>query len=180
MKTTQQKASQFRSGDRVSFSLGKYDLTGVIVEERGPIGVQGRRLFVVQIPMDPDEPENYTIPENELKPVKKEDLHPVVPEKRQIIDYLKRGGLVAILMSNSDGGKNQPRVWLCRDQLGNLTHTFSADRGLVGGETVPFWSLFDNERIFLPKKDQVVAFLSGFGLTKQEAEEVIRAVGTAP
>ena len=29
--------------------------------------------------------------------------------------------LVSILRSNVSGGKNQPRVWLCLDQLGNVT-----------------------------------------------------------
>jgi hypothetical protein len=180
MKTSSKQTARFRVGDRVRFPFGKYSLSGVVKEDRGPIGFQGRRLYRVRVPMDLDGPEDYTIPENELETAAKRDPVEEAPGKEEIIKYLKNGGLVAMLMSNSSGGENQPRVWLGRDQLGNVTHTFSADRGLVGGETIPFWSLFDNERIFLPKKDQVVAFLCSFGLSPAEAGEVIRAVGTAP
>ena len=131
--------------------------------------------------MDPYEPEDFTIPENELEPVAKGDPMDQAPGKEEIINYLENGGLVSILMANSSGGRNQPRVWLCRDQLGNITHTFSQDNGLVGGAALPFWVLWENDRIFLPKKDQVVAFLSSsFGLTSEESEAVIEAVGTAP
>ena len=180
MKTTQTRSSRFRVGDRVRFPFGRHSVSGVVTEDRGPIGLRGGRLYRIQVPMDPYEPEDYTVPEGELEPVAKGDPKEQPLAKEEICRYMKNGGLVAILMSNSSGGSNQPRVWLCRDQLGNITHTFSQDRGLVGGDTVPFWTLFDNDRIFLPKKDQVAAFLASFGLTPEEAEGVIQAVGTSP
>ena len=180
MQASRKKAPRFRVGDRVKFPLGKYRVAGVVTEDRGLLGVQGIRLYRIRVPMDPYEPENFTVPENELEPVAKGDPMDRAPMKEEIIDYLKNGGLVSILMANSSGGRNQPRVWLCRDQLGNLTHTFSQDNGIVGGEVVPFWVLWENDRIFLPKKDQVIAFLSSFGLAPEEAEGVVESVGTVP
>ena len=41
-----------RVGDRVSVHIGTYDAVGVVVEDRGPIGVNGRRLLRVEVTMD--------------------------------------------------------------------------------------------------------------------------------
>jgi hypothetical protein len=38
-----------RVGDRVSVHIGTYDAVGVVTEDRGPIGVNGRRLLRVEI-----------------------------------------------------------------------------------------------------------------------------------
>lgn len=96
-----------------------------------------------------------------------------------IVNYLEHGGLVQILKANMSGGKNQPRVWLARDSLGNVVHTFIAERGSVGGATIPFFALHDN-RVFTPKLDEVLSFLSTFGLSERDAKHVATAVGTAP
>jgi hypothetical protein len=77
------------------------------------------------------------------------------------------------------GGKNQPRVWLTRDSLGNVVHTFVAERGILGGATVPPFALHDN-RVFAPKRDEVLAYLATFGLSSEDARSVVDAIGTAP
>src|SRR6266852_2015074 len=112
-----------------------------------------------------------------------DELEPEMPsnsadrrlDQSAIINYLKQGGLVSILQSNTSGGKNQPRVWLCRDTLGNVTHTFIPERGLIGGETVPFAALLAIERIFEPNVAEVITFLHSFGLNRFEAEDVIHS-----
>jgi hypothetical protein len=38
----------FSVGDRVRFRLGKGMVSGVVKEDRGPIGVHGRRLYLVE------------------------------------------------------------------------------------------------------------------------------------
>ena len=45
-------ARRFRVGDRVRFEFGVERVTGTIVEDRGPIGVNGRRLYAIQFKMD--------------------------------------------------------------------------------------------------------------------------------
>ena len=89
------------------------------------------------------------------------------------------GGLISILRSNLSVGKNQPRVWLCLDQLGNVTHTFVPERGILGGQLVPNWAVRD-DKIFTAKRDSVVSLLESFGLSQQDAEKVISEVGTTP
>lgn len=50
---------------------------------------------------------------------------------------------------------------------------------MLGGETVPFFAL-QEDCVFSAKKDEVVGFLTSFGLTRDDAEAVVAAVGTAP
>ena len=177
MSTTRGRSS-FQVGDRVRIDLGRHKLTGVIVEDRGAIGVGGRRLFQVSIPIDPFEPMTMELPENEMEAVSAETEASTSMDKQKIIDYLVNGGLISILHSNLSGGRNQPRVWLCPDQLGNVTHTFVSERGVIGGQLVPFGALH-HDKIFKVKREPVVSFVESFGLSHQEAEDVVSEVGTA-
>lgn len=175
--STTHKYSPFRVGDRVRIDLGPHKLTGVIVEDRGAIGIQGRHLFRVDVPMDPFEPMTVELPEDEIEAARTEEgTAPITKEK--IMDYLKNGGLISILRSNISGGKNQPRAWLCLDNLGNVTHTFTPERGILGGQLVPFGAVSD-EKIFAPKRDCVVSFVETFDLSYDEADTVVSEVGTS-
>jgi hypothetical protein len=151
----------------------------VIIEDLGPLGVGGRHLYEVEVPMDPFESTISTLREDEIEPAGE----PTEAERRlarkEIINYLRNGGLISILFTDLSGGRNQPRVWLCRDSLGNLTHTFAEERGIVGGRTVPFSAIY-GDRVFSPKKDEVLSFLQSFNLNRDEAEYVLASVGTAP
>ena len=164
--------SPFHIGDRVRIDFGRRKLTGVIVEDRGAIGAQGRHLFQVDIPMDPFEPMSVELPEDEIEsiPSETETTRPI--DKRRITDYLVNGGLISILRSNA-------RIWLCLDQLGNVTHTFVPERGVIGGELVPFESVHD-DKVFTPKRDFVLSFVESVGLNRREAEMIVPEVGTAP
>ncbi len=170
--------SRLRVGDRVRFEFGQHKATGVIAEELGGRGIGGRRLFGVEMPIDPDEPMRLMFPEDELEVIPPGTELPLTIEKQRIMEYLVYG-LTSILRSNLAGGKNQPRVWLCLDQLGNVTYTFYPERGVIGGQVVPARALY-NSKVFKPKREEVVSFLESFGLNRQEAEKVISEVGTAP
>ena len=74
---------------------------------------------------------------------------------------------------------DQPRAWLTFNPRGEVTHTFTAERGVIGGEVVPFFALFV-DKVFTAKADEVVRFLTSFGLNASEARAVVDAVGTAP
>ncbi len=163
-------------GDNVCFTLGTTPIRGVVVDDRGPIGANSVRIFRVRIPNDPYDEDVIEMPEDELALAIK-DVESI--SESSIVNYLEHGGLVQILKANMSGGKNQPSVWLGRDSLGNVVHTFIAERGRVGGATIPFFALHDN-RIFAPKLKEVLAFLSTFGLSKRDAKQVVETVGTAP
>ncbi len=170
----------FKKGDRVKIALGQRKLTGEIVEDRGALGAHGRHLFRVHVFMEPYEPMMLELPEDEMErfPVEAEPQPSI--EKRKAIEYMINGGLISILRSNIAGGRNQPRVWLCLDQLGNVTHTFIPERGVVGGEVVPFSAVHD-DRVFTPKRKCVTSFIEkSFKLTPQEAQRVINEIGVAP
>lgn len=167
----------FRVGDHVTFPLGARRVTGTITEDRGPIGVRGQRIFQVEVPRDPLEPTTFELQEDEIEPGNANEIKEI--PGNEIIDYLVNGGLIAILRCNTSGGKNQPRAWLCRDSLGNLTHTFVKERGQVGGQMVPFFALHD-DRVFEPKENEVLNFIQSFGLRIDQAKGVLKAVGQRP
>ncbi|MBL8800033.1 MAG: hypothetical protein JNM56_39485 [Planctomycetia bacterium] len=168
----------FRVGDRVRFNFGKRRISGVVVEDRGPIGVQGRRLFQVDVPLDPFDPMTLELPESEMEAIPAGET-PAPLDRQAIIDYLIHGGLISILRTNLAGGKYQPRAWLSRSQLGNVTYTLVEERGMVGGAIVPVGAIYTN-KVAKAKRDQVVKFVESFGLTRPEAERVISEVGTGP
>jgi hypothetical protein len=45
--------AQFRKGDVVRFRIGTRSVQGEVKEDRGPIGVKGRRLYLVEFRPEP-------------------------------------------------------------------------------------------------------------------------------
>lgn len=167
----------FHVGDRVRIEFGRGKVTGEVVEERGPIGGQGSRLYQVLVPMEPFEPMLMELREDEME-VANGTATPTIG-KQQIINYLGNGGLVAMLQANTAGGKNQPRAWLCLDTLGNATHTFRPERGLIGGQVIPFAALREG-KVFAPKREMVESFVESFGLNRREAASIVATTGVSP
>ena len=171
--------NQFHVGDSVWVPVGRGKSAGVIVEDRGSIGVGRRRLYRIEVAMDPFDHMTVELPADEFEPIT-ETNRPKPLSQEEVMEFLKVGGLIAILRSNLNGGPNQPRVWLCRDSLGNVTHTFVAERGLAGGATVPFFAVHQG-KVFRPESDSVLNYLrQSFGLTEDQAWEVLHTVGVAP
>lgn len=76
------------------------------------------------------------------------------------------------------GGPLQPVAWLYLDSMGNITHTFYEDFGVVG-QPVPAKALI-GRHIVAAKKDKVLAFLTSLSLSPEQAREVVEAVGVEP
>jgi hypothetical protein len=151
-------------------------VTGTVVEDRGPVGAGGRRLYVVAVPNDPEDPDFHVRSEDELE----QDTSPVRPlSSEEVQQFLETGGLISILRRNMAGGMNQPSVWLCRDSLGNVTFTFDEERGLAGGRRVPFFALH-GEKVFTPKVEEVVEYITSLGLSEELARAIVANVGTTP
>ena len=171
-------AAKFRVGDRVQFELWGKKTWGIITEDRGIVGHNGPRWYTISVPMEPYDPEPHVMDEEELEP---DTISRVPLEKSEIIDYLKTTGLYSILLANNMLPLEYPVVWLGRDCHGEITYTFSPRRGLIGGQIIPDSALARRgRRIDARKKDEVAAYLLGFGLTPEEAEYVIQSVGVAP
>ena len=173
MSTAKRSRPRFRVGDWVT--LKHYGTPGVfarIIEDRGEFGAPLHRVYRVRLQDDPEALDAFETSEENLEPAP-------LPDKPAVLRYLREGGLAAILSGNLAGGVNEPRAWLTFGPRGDLVHTFSADRGLIGGATVPFFALHDG-KVFEAKAKEVLNFLTTFGLTRHEAEDVLRGVGTAP
>lgn len=166
-------------GDEVQFTLGTSTVHGIVVEDRGPIGAGKVRLFSVRVSYDPyDDDQVFEMPEDEIHTVARSDSTDEAISVNEAVEYLKGGGLIDMLRAGNASEKVQPHAWLRRDSLGNVTHTFSPERGVLGGSTVPYFALYDN-RVFSPKRGEVLAFLTSFGLPRKDAEHVIQTVGAA-
>ena len=63
---TSDRLPLFHVGDQVSFQFGARRVVGEVVEDRGKIGVGGRRLLRVNAPMD-SEPLIIELPEEDLQ-----------------------------------------------------------------------------------------------------------------
>jgi hypothetical protein len=61
--------AQFRKGDRVRFRLGTRTVQGQVKEDRGPIGVKGRRLYLVEFHAEPQSPSQIELPADQLEAV---------------------------------------------------------------------------------------------------------------
>lgn len=46
--------TRIKAGDRVRFSYGTRMVTGTVKEDRGPIGVKGRHLYLIAFLSEPD------------------------------------------------------------------------------------------------------------------------------
>src|SRR5437773_1377397 len=60
---------KFRVGDRVRILHGFRGVIGEVIEDRGPIGVLGRRLYGVKFRLDEWNEETTELPEESLEPV---------------------------------------------------------------------------------------------------------------
>src|SRR5438046_35727 len=101
MSKVREQEPAFHVGDRVTFALGKRKVSGVVIEDRGRLGVGGRRLYRVEVPMDPDEPALYMMPEEDLEPDESLEARRNALTKARILSYLKGGGLISILQRNT-------------------------------------------------------------------------------
>lgn len=54
--------THFKVGDRVRFRLGAHSVVGRVIEDRGPIGIDGRQLVRVEVELDPTYLREFELP----------------------------------------------------------------------------------------------------------------------
>lgn len=59
---------RYRVGEKVCFQLGIRTVQGYVKEDRGPIGVKGRHLYLVEFKRD-ESPAYVELPAVEMEPV---------------------------------------------------------------------------------------------------------------
>jgi hypothetical protein len=62
-------ADRIRVGDTVEFHLATNRVRGRVVEDRGPLGVGGRRVYRVEVVFDPESTLSYELPADLLERV---------------------------------------------------------------------------------------------------------------
>jgi hypothetical protein len=67
MSVGKKRAPRFRVGDVVAFLYGPQKVPGEIVEDRGPLGVYGRRIYRVRIDRGQDDTTTFEIPEEDIE-----------------------------------------------------------------------------------------------------------------
>ena len=63
MQQARKSKGRYRVGDRVTFEFGGGKVIGTIIEDRGDIGVGGRHLYQIEVPMTAEEPMVFELPE---------------------------------------------------------------------------------------------------------------------
>jgi hypothetical protein len=59
----------FRVGDRALFRFGPEDVEVEVIEHRGPIGVRGRHLVRIRMPVTASDPVEIEVAEADLTPL---------------------------------------------------------------------------------------------------------------
>jgi hypothetical protein len=67
MRSLKKEPPRFFIGDWVKFAYGPKKVSARIVEDRGLLGVQGRRLYRVQLDDELGQPSTFEVPEDELE-----------------------------------------------------------------------------------------------------------------
>jgi len=139
MRASKKLARRFRVGDWVSFEYGLRRVTAQIVEDRGTLGVHGRRLYRVRPVPSRDESLDFEIPEEELDAATEPD-------------EVKRGstdaGAVAIPRSFDVLyiGQGDTRNWVATTKPTTGSGDVKA-RGAVGHTTAKWEGESEEERI---------------------------------
>jgi len=166
----------FRVGDRVWVPIPLGRAAGTVIEDRGPLGSGGQHLFRVSVPNHPHTSEVFLVSEVQMQhiPPNEEEAERCQFDRETIKNFLIDGGLISILVHNSP----EP-VWLRRGPRGNVTFTNIDGYSQNGGKIPPAYVL-EGERISAPKQEEVIQFMKSFGLTDNDARDVISHIGTAP
>jgi len=92
MSIGKKRAPRFRAGDPVTFLYGPEKVAGEILEDRGPLGEYGRRLYRVRINAGQEDESSFEIPEEDIES-REQDANTVqTPGLRQEfnISYVRR------------------------------------------------------------------------------------------
>ncbi|MFI5456787.1 MAG: hypothetical protein ACHRXM_15175 [Isosphaerales bacterium] len=85
MSSAKQQAPLFHIGDWVKFDYGPKKVSAKVVEDRGRLGVHGRRLYRVQLDQELGDASSFEMPENEL------DATPPPVRQSYEVRYIRQG-----------------------------------------------------------------------------------------
>ena len=168
-------STDFKVGDMVSVPAPLRREVGMIIEDRGHLGIGGRRLFRVEVPNHPYSTNTLVVDEDEIQHATESEQAELQQQldPAEIKEFLIDGGLVGMLIRHTP-----QRVWLLRVPQGVMMFTYIEGYSVTGGEYPPTTALH-GEKISASKRDAVIRFIQSFGLSKSNAEDVVRKIGVA-
>src|SRR5579883_3499141 len=95
MSAIRKRKPRFRVGDPVSFLYGPRWVSGKVIEDRGPLGAYGRRIYLVQAAIGQDEPtKKFEVPEDNLEEPSQAGGNEEEPGTRveYSVTYVRQGG----------------------------------------------------------------------------------------
>ena len=84
MRSATQSKPKFRVSQWVTYQYIMTRVLGQIIEDRGPLGYRGRRLYDLRTGWNPPDPDTTTVREEEMEPAPDEILTPEAAEQRGI------------------------------------------------------------------------------------------------
>lgn len=73
MSTSRKQAPRFHVGDWVSLLYGTRRVLAQVIEDRGPLGVNRRRLYRIRVDQDQGEADTFEVREEQLEAAAKPD-----------------------------------------------------------------------------------------------------------
>jgi hypothetical protein len=67
-RATTSQEQEYRVGDRVRMDWGGHEIEGTVVEDRGNLGVGGRRILRVHFRFDDYDEDTFEVPAEDLRP----------------------------------------------------------------------------------------------------------------
>jgi hypothetical protein len=94
MSAITKRKPRFRVGDPVSFLHGLSWAAGEVIEDRGPLGAHGRRIYLVQAVIGQDTPTTFEVPEDNLEETSQAGKNEKEPGTRveYSVTYVRQGG----------------------------------------------------------------------------------------
>jgi hypothetical protein len=89
MSSTTKPASRFRVGDWVSFLYGPRRVQAQVIEDRGTLGIDGRRIYRVRLDLEDGESTSFELLEEDLESAKAPAT--ANPLLKSTLGYLRRG-----------------------------------------------------------------------------------------
>jgi hypothetical protein len=134
MSTGKTRAPRFRAGDRVRLLFGREKVAGEILEDRGPLGEYGRRLYRVRINVGRDDESSFEVPEEDLERRDQNAVEDESPGLRQefSVTYVRR---------------DKSNRWSATTKAGQLFRGIKA-KGAVGYSTAGYEGERDDDERF--------------------------------
>jgi hypothetical protein len=125
MSTSAKPTSRFRVGDWVSFLYGPRKVRAQVIEDRGPLGVHGRRIYRVRLDLENGQSTSFEQLEDDLESADApESTNPLL---KATLGYLRQGRQFTKISPERHTAKPERKVAFHFSDNSEEVHTFQCD-----------------------------------------------------